>query len=79
MAERNGRRRRPDRVGEALRGLAAGRHRRVERSTEVGDEAGARLAALEREVQEVRTRVNALFFAVLTAAAVDLIGRAVLA
>jgi hypothetical protein len=33
---------------------------------------------MEREVQEVRTRINALFFAVLTAALGDLAGRVVL-
>ncbi|MGE3961146.1 MAG: hypothetical protein AB7F65_05635 [Dehalococcoidia bacterium] len=38
----------------------------------------ARLDALEQEVREVRTRINALFFAVLTAALGDLAGRVVL-
>ncbi len=41
-------------------------------------EVPARLASLEREVQEVRTRVNALFFAVLTVALTDVVVRAVL-
>jgi len=33
----------------------------------------ARLDALEHDVREVRTRINALFFAVLTAALVETI------
>jgi len=33
------------------------------------------VARLERDVQEVRTRVNALFFAVLTVGLTDLAGR----
>jgi hypothetical protein len=37
-----------------------------------------RLAALEREVGEARTRVNAPFFAVLTVALTDVFARAVL-
>lgn len=37
-----------------------------------------RVAELERQVQEVRTRINALFFAVLAAALGDLAGRLVL-
>ena len=37
-----------------------------------------RLDALEHDVREVRTRINALFFAVLTAALGDLAGRLVL-
>jgi hypothetical protein len=35
------------------------------------------LEYLERDVQEVRTRVNALFFAVIAAALGDLVGRLV--
>jgi hypothetical protein len=35
------------------------------------------LQYLERDVQEVRTRVNALFFAVLAAALGNLLGRLV--
>jgi len=38
----------------------------------------ARLDALEQDVREVHTRINALFFAVLTAALGDLAGRVVL-
>ncbi len=38
----------------------------------------ARVAALEREVKEIRTRINALFFTVLTVVLVDVLGRAVL-
>ena len=41
-------------------------------------DAAARLDTLEREVQEVRTRVNALFFAVIAVAIADLVGRVVL-
>ena len=36
------------------------------------------LAYLERDVEEVRTRVNALFFAVLTAGVADVVARTVL-
>ena len=39
------------------------------------DDPAARLAALERDVQEVRARVNALFFAVITASVADLVAR----
>lgn len=69
------RHRRPDRLTDALRGLGLGRPRRV--PPPEGD-LRARLTAMEREVQEVRTRINALFFAVLTAALGDLAGRVVL-
>ena len=68
-------RRPPDRLARAVRALLLG-----ERTTEAahGSDAEARLGALEREVQEMRSRVNALFFAVLTAGVVDLVARTVL-
>ena len=69
------RHRRPDRIADALRGLGVGRPRRV--PPPEGD-LSARLAAMERDLQEVRTRVNALFFAVFAAALGDLAGRVVL-
>ena len=55
-------RRAPDRLARAVRALLLG-----ERNVDVvrSSDAAARLDALEREVQEVRSRVNALFFAVL--------------
>lgn len=65
---------RPDRLATAVRALLA---RRTAAPPARGD-SEARLAALERELQEVRTRVNALFFAVISVALGDLIGRAVL-
>ncbi len=71
------RRLRTDPVGEAVRGLlraAAGRRAPVDPQADVP----TRLAALEREVQEVRTRIHALFFAVLTAGLGELAGRVVL-
>ncbi len=37
-----------------------------------------RIQQLEHEVREVRTRINALFFAVIAAALGDLVGRLVL-
>ncbi len=72
-------RRRPDPIGDAVRGLLGvrARSRRPEPATDSRD-VPARLAALEREVQEVRTRIHALFFAVLTAGLGDLAGRLVL-
>ena len=69
-----------DRLGAAVRRFA--RRRRPAASPTVpappAPDFGARIADLERQVQEVRTRINALFFAVLTAALVDLGGRLVL-
>lgn len=67
-------RRRPDPIGDALRGLLAGSRSRQRRPDPPAD-VPARLAALERDVQEVRTRIHALFFAVLTAGLGDLAGR----
>lgn len=71
-------RRRPDRLGDAIRRLV--RHRSADRapSPMPAAELGLRVAELERQLQEVRTRVNALFFAVLAAALGDLAGRLVL-
>ena len=68
-------RRAPDRLARAVRALLLG-----ERNVDVvrSSDAAARLDALEREVQEVRSRVNALFFSVLTAGVVDLVARTVL-
>ena len=72
----------PDRLAAAVRALVA-RTRSAARSTPPHDDAPARdstarLDALEREVQEMRTRVNALFFAVITAGVGDLVARTVL-
>ena len=64
-----------DPLGEAVRRL--GRRRAGGPARPTGDLDG-RVADLERQVQEVRTRINALFFAVLTAALGDLVGRLVL-
>lgn len=72
---------RPDRLGDALRGLGLGRPPRHPAGRGDGVPAGdlnVRLTALEEDVREVRTRINALFFAVLTAALGDLAGRVVL-
>lgn len=70
---------RVDRLGELVRGVARrrseGRQRRPERSAR---DLSGRLEDLEQDVREVRTRINALFFAVLTAALGDLAGRVVL-
>jgi hypothetical protein len=61
----------------AVRALGApARSARGERP-QPGDFA-ARLDYLERDLAEVRTRVNALFFTVLGAAALGLLGRAAL-
>ena len=68
---------RPDRLADAVRSLAA-RGRAAAPPAPPREGAPARLDALEREVQEMRTRVNALFFAVLTAGDADLVARTVL-
>lgn len=65
----------PDRLSRAVRALFLGERTRA--STPHTD-AGARLDAVERELGEVRTRVNALFFAVITASVADLVARMVL-
>jgi hypothetical protein len=70
----SGERRQPDRLGEALRALARARR---ERRPEPPRDLEARLAALERDVQEVRSRVNALFFTVIAVAVGDFVGRLV--
>jgi uncharacterized protein YceH (UPF0502 family) len=74
---RGSRHHRRDPLAEAARRIAIGRSRRAAAASH-GD-VDARLAALEREVSEVRTRVNALFFTVIAAALGDLVARAVLA
>ncbi len=71
----NSRHRRPDPLGHLLRGVARQRAKRVEAPAR---DRHARLDALEQDLREVRTRINALFFAVLTAALGDLAGRLVL-
>ena len=58
-----------DRLGDAIRAWRQARSRRP------AADLGEQLQYLERDVQEVRTRVNALFFTVLAAALGDLAGR----
>lgn len=58
-----------DRLGEAIRAW------RQARSRPPAADVHEQLQYLERDVQEVRTRVNALFFTVLAAALGDLAGR----
>ncbi|MCK9487553.1 MAG: hypothetical protein M0R73_12795 [Dehalococcoidia bacterium] len=73
--------RRRDPVGAAVQGLLAlrGGARRTLPDAPAGSaDVAVRLATLEREVREVRTRIHALFFAVLTAGLGDLVGRLVL-
>ena len=65
---------RPDRLEAAVRTLVA----RGRASTSAPHEDASRLDALERDVQEMRTRVNALFFPVITASVVELVTRTVL-
>lgn len=69
-----------DRLARAVRDIAGGMARRRSAHADAGarPDAVARLDALEREVQEMRSRVNALFFAVLAAGVAELVGRAVL-
>lgn len=77
---RGPRHRRPDPLGHLVRGFARQRAKRTER-TEVktpSRDLHARLDALEHDVREVRARINALFFAVLTVALGDLAGRVAL-
>ena len=70
--------RRPDRLAVALRRMLGARPQQVEDPRAHAPlEVGSRLDALEREVGEVRTRVNALFFAVISVAIGDLVVRAV--
>ncbi len=70
----------PDRLARALRALLLGdRAIDAARGAEPAHlDHTARLDAIEREVQEMRTRVNALFFAVITAGVADLVARTVL-
>lgn len=76
------RNRRPDQLGdplgEVVRGMAQQRTTRPEPAPDLETRLGARLDALEHDLGEVRTRINALFFAVLTAALGDLVGRLML-
>lgn len=65
-----------DHLARAVRALFIGERTRPTRPSPA--DAAARLDAIEREVQEVRTRVNALFFAVLTAGVADVVARMVL-
>jgi hypothetical protein len=67
---------RPDPVADAIRAFATSRGRPPH---DPAAELAARLTALERDVQEVRTRVNALFFTVITVAVGDFIARLVIA
>ena len=74
---RGTRHRRPDPLGHLVRGVSRQHAKRAEVETPSRD-LHARLDALEHDVREVRTRINALFFAVMTAALGDLAGRVVL-
>ena len=67
-APRQTRHRRPDPLGHLVRGVVRQRAKRVEPPAR---DVFARLDALEQDAREVRTRINALFFAVLTAALGD--------
>ena len=70
--------RRLDHLALALRRVLAARPRQDGGPRDHAPlEVGSRLDALEREVGEVRTRVNALFFAVISVAIGDLVVRAV--
>ena len=62
--------RRPDRLAEALRRLA-GR----ERARPPAHDLAARLDYLERDASEVRTRINALFFAVIAVVLGEILSR----
>lgn len=74
----------PDRLARAVRALVLGERMRGTAPTppaarpEAPPRLDARMDTIEREVQEMRSRVNALFFAVLTAGVADLVARAVL-
>lgn len=58
-----------DRLADAVRALRGGPARPPARDVR------QQLDYLERDLQEVRTRVNALFFAVIAAALGDLVAR----
>lgn len=71
-----------DRLSEALRALARARRTappatRHEAAPPSLAEAGLRLAALEREVGEVRSRVNGLLFAVVASVIAQLASKLV--
>lgn len=71
--------RRADPLGRVLRRVARDRATRAEVSSRpTVASLDVRLEALEQDLREVRTRINALFFAVLTAALGELAGRLVL-
>lgn len=65
-----------DRLSRVIRALLLGE--RVRHPLPPSADATARLDAVERELGEVRTRVNALFFAVITASVAELVARTVL-
>jgi|GEM_PF-2109916 len=65
--------RRPDPLARLVRGIARQRAEGGKRPDLPVRDVHARLDALEHDVREVRTRINALFFAVLTAALVETI------
>lgn len=67
------RHRRPDPLGRIVRGIARQRGAGGKRPELPTRDVHARLDALEHDVREVRTRIDALFFAVLTAALVETI------
>ncbi len=73
MTDRN----HPDRLAQALRALVLGERPRTPDIAARAD-TSARLDAIECELQEMRSRVNALFFAVITAGVADLVARMVL-
>jgi hypothetical protein len=56
-----------------VRGIARQRAQGGKPAAAPARDVHARLDALEHDVREVRTRINALFFAVLTAALVETI------
>ena len=63
---------RHDRLAEAVRALVP-----RSRTRSPADDEATRLAHLEEDVREIRTRVNALFFTVIAVALGDLVGRLV--
>ena len=70
----------PDRLAEALRVLARARHAapRIEAAAPPSlAEVGLRLSALEREVGEVRSRVNGVLFAVVASVLAQLASKVV--
>lgn len=75
------RRPQPDRLGEALRVLVRARRAKAAPVVPVTPpsliEVGVRLASLEREVSEVRARVNGVLFAVVASVLTQVVSRAV--